>query len=361
MQSYYCFRCSNPIPENELELGQIVLTKQGKAFCLRCVTRIQTQYPKLLILSFFLSVFLVILELFRFLVLGSDLSPSRQKYLETKLEQYVEKESFENSLNRYKISIREYLNSLSKDFQDLSLQTQKEISKIQNQLQTALEKNPQNNESTIDWTPIQQRLDQQAKDLSRFTTDIESLQKQMQETQTQITQVRERISRLKTELSLTADPKNVAVLDLEDVQILKKTDPIATKSLLIQTSSIDFSKESWQARLKDRNPNIRMAAILELSKLSESEVIPLLLEATKDDYNFARQAAIKALGDKKVESSVSLLIKSLDDPHKGVQDAALKALYQILQKEWGQEYERLDLKKQMIQSYQKWWESAGQK
>jgi HEAT repeat protein len=81
----------------------------------------------------------------------------------------------------------------------------------------------------------------------------------------------------------------------------------------------------------------------------------------KDENSYVRQAAIKSLGDRQVQQAVPLLIQALEDPYKGVKLATLKALYQITQKEWGQEYPRLDLQKKMIQEYQQWWKTTQSK
>lgn len=357
MQTYYCFRCSQPIPDPELELGQVVLTKQGKMFCLRCVTRVKTDYPQLLFVCFFLSVAAFIFQISS-TFFGGAMAPSQNKYLETKLSNYQEKEALEESLNRYKSAIRERIDRLASNIEEVSIQTQKDILVLEDKLKKqATPTATTTTSSSEEISHLQLRLDQQVKEFSGLSSQLETVQKQMESSQQQILALGEKISALKINMITYVNPKEVPVIDSEDVKNL--ADPKEEAFKVVRTTQSETSTDSWKMRLQDRNPNIRLAAILELGKSQEPDLIPLLLGSVKDEYNFARQAAIQALGEKKAESAVPLLIEALEDHHKGVQDATLKSLYQILQKEWGQEYSRLDLKKQLIKKYQDWWAEAG--
>jgi hypothetical protein len=186
MQSYFCFKCSQQIPEPELERGQVVLTKEGKLFCLRCLRRVQTRYPILLFASFFLFTFLFLIQIFQWISQGGHLfnsAVSAQK-LEERLEEYLKREELEEKLLKQRSSLRKEAVALTEQeilpYFDQITALKKQIQLLQEN--TVSSEIPRNGSSrdpefteNASLQAFQKQLDQQLKAFADFQNHLQSL------------------------------------------------------------------------------------------------------------------------------------------------------------------------------------------
>ena len=103
--------------------------------------------------------------------------------------------------------------------------------------------------------------------------------------------------------------------------------------LLLVAVGCGQSTAHWLAQMKSPDPATRVQAVHALQKRvnEKAVVLPVLIEALKDDHKHVRRDAAKALGAFGAEArdAVGPLVARLGDPEPSVRKAAMQALTDI--------------------------------